>query len=85
MTLLVQISYKVTAQFYQELTNQKLEEEKHNQKNAQRHVEQIHKIQTKLDERESQLERKKEFERKKAALLGTSHSTTTLTSKHKRK
>ncbi|KAL3663257.1 hypothetical protein V7S43_011666 [Phytophthora oleae] len=59
----------VTAQFYEELTALQREDELKAQKVAERHMTQLHNIQTKLDAREAQLTRKKEFERKKKELF----------------
>ncbi|GMF64958.1 unnamed protein product [Phytophthora lilii] len=59
----------VTAQFYDELTALQREDELKAQKVAERHMTQLHNIQTKLDAREAQLTRKKEFERKKKDLF----------------
>ncbi|KAG6614032.1 uncharacterized protein IUM83_10261 [Phytophthora cinnamomi] len=62
----------VTAQFYEELTALQREAELKAQKVAERHMTQLHSIQTKLDAREAQLTRKKEFERKKRELFAGS-------------
>ncbi|RLN47018.1 hypothetical protein BBJ29_004127 [Phytophthora kernoviae] len=59
----------VTAQFYQELTAQQRENELKTQAAAERHMKQLQTIQTKLDAREVQMTRRKEFERKKKELF----------------
>ncbi|GMF51639.1 unnamed protein product [Phytophthora fragariaefolia] len=59
----------VTAQFYEELTALQREDEQKAQKVAEKHMTLLHNIQTKLDVREAQLTRKKEFERKKKELF----------------
>jgi hypothetical protein len=59
----------VTAQFYQELTVLQRDDEQKVQAVAERHMTQLHSIQTRLDAREAQLTRKKEFERKKKELF----------------
>ncbi|KAG7392870.1 hypothetical protein PHYPSEUDO_014357 [Phytophthora pseudosyringae] len=61
----------VTAQFYEELTALQREDELKAQKVAERHMTQLHNIQTKLDAREAQLTRKKEFDRKKKELFAS--------------
>ncbi|RLN37202.1 hypothetical protein BBJ28_00013258 [Nothophytophthora sp. Chile5] len=59
----------VTAQFYQELTALQHEDEKKAQATNARHMAQLQSIQAKLDVREAQQTRKKEFERKKKELF----------------
>ncbi|KAE8896107.1 hypothetical protein PF005_g7500 [Phytophthora fragariae] len=59
----------VTTHFYDELTALQREDEQKAQKVAEKHITQLHNIQTKLDAREAQLTRKKEFERKKKELF----------------
>ncbi|OWZ06875.1 hypothetical protein PHMEG_00020810 [Phytophthora megakarya] len=59
----------VTTQFYEELTALQREEELKAQSAAERHMKQLHTIQAKLDAREAQLTRKKEFDRKKKELF----------------
>ncbi|RLN66570.1 hypothetical protein BBJ28_00010153 [Nothophytophthora sp. Chile5] len=59
----------VTAQFYQELTALQHEDEKKAQAANARHMAQLQSIQAKLDVREAQQTRKKEFERKKKELF----------------
>lgn len=62
----------VTPQFYEELTALQRKEELKAQQAADRHLTQLHYIQTKLDAREAQVTRKKEFERKKKELFAGS-------------
>ncbi|KAG1710068.1 hypothetical protein DVH05_017076 [Phytophthora capsici] len=59
----------VTTQFYEELTALQRKDELKAQEVAERHMTQLHNIQAKLDAREAQLMRKKEFERKKRELF----------------
>lgn len=59
----------VTTQFYDELTALQRKDELKAQEVAERHMTQLHNIQAKLDAREAQLMRKKEFERKKRELF----------------
>lgn len=59
----------VTTQFYDELTELQRKDELKAQEVAERHMTQLHNIQVKLDAREAQLMRKKEFERKKRELF----------------
>lgn len=59
----------VVAYQYDELTCQLREDEKKVQLSAKKHMTQIESIQLKLDAREAQLVRKKEFERKKKELF----------------
>lgn len=59
----------VTTQFYQELTALQQDDEQKAQAVADRHLHQLQSIQTKLDSREAQMTRRREFERKKKELF----------------
>jgi hypothetical protein len=63
----------VSAQMYQELSSYHAEDEIKTQECAERHMAQIKAIQAKLQSREEQVARKKEFERKKHDLLNSKH------------
>ncbi|TMW69135.1 hypothetical protein Poli38472_001291 [Pythium oligandrum] len=60
----------VTTHFFHEMKELEQQLERSRDHTNQRHMTQIKQIQTKLDEREAQLIRKKEFELKKKQLLG---------------
>ncbi|KAF1333067.1 hypothetical protein FI667_g2945, partial [Globisporangium splendens] len=59
----------LVAHQFDKLTSQLQDDEKKTQMTAKKHMAQIKSIQTKLDAREAQLMRKKEFERKKKELF----------------
>lgn len=61
----------VVAYQFDELTAQREADERKVQETAKKHLSQIKAIQTKLDVREDQFARKKEFERKKKELFAT--------------
>ncbi|DAZ93559.1 TPA: hypothetical protein N0F65_009799 [Lagenidium giganteum] len=65
----------VTTQYYQELAAAQIQDEEARQALSNRHMEQIKHIQAKLDEREAQVLRKKEYLRKRQEFMRSISST----------